>query len=78
MIFIFSVDPASCSPNSATSRRNLCHTLLLVKKKKRKKDSVPQTFTHGGTTEVQPFQQNTAVFRLLEQFTLQTERLHDR
>ena len=41
-------------------------------------DSVPQTFALGGTTEVQTFQQNTAVFRLQKQFTLQRQRLHYR
>ena len=46
-------------------------------------DSVPQTFVHGGTAEVQTPQRNSAVFVLFvfwlqEHFTLQRQRLHDR
>ena len=40
-------------------------------------DSVPQNFAHGGTTGKQIFQQNTTVFWLQEQFTVQRRKLHE-
>ena len=47
----------------------------LLSKKNNDKDSVPQTFRMGSTTEAQPFQQNTAV-SLFVRFTLQRQRLY--
>ena len=40
-------------------------------------DSVPQTFSHWGTTEANTFKDSTAVFRLYEQFVPKRQRLHD-